>query len=42
MNTSEVARLIIGLRAAGWAEEKINDFLLWVGTGDNQYKPNSK
>ncbi len=42
MNMSEVARLIIGLRDAGWTEEKINDFLLWIETGDSQYKPNGK
>lgn len=27
MNMSEVARLIIGLRAAGWEEKDINDLL---------------
>lgn len=39
MNMSEVARVIIGLRAAGWDEAKINDFLLWIETGEDQYKP---
>lgn len=39
MNMSEVARVIIGLRAAGWSEAKINDFLLWIETGEDQYKP---
>lgn len=36
---SEVARLIIGLRAAGWDEKRINDFILWIETGEEQYKP---
>lgn len=39
MNMSEVARLIIGLRAAGWEEKRINDFILWIETGEDQYKP---
>lgn len=40
MNMTEVARLILGLRAAGWDEEKINNFLLWIETGEEQFKPN--
>ena len=39
MNMSEAARIIIGLRAAGWDEKKINDFILFVETGEEQYKP---
>lgn len=39
MTMSEVARLILGLRAAGWDEKAINDFILWVETGDEKYKP---
>lgn len=39
MNMQEVARLLLGLRADGWDEKKINDFLLWIETGDEQYKP---
>ena len=39
MNMTEVARMILGLRAAGWSEEKINNFLLWIETGEEQYKP---
>lgn len=35
----EVARLIEGLRAAGWSEKKINDFLLFIETGKEEYKP---
>ena len=35
---TEVARLIEGLRAAGWEEKKINDFLLYIETGKEEYK----
>lgn len=38
----EVARLLPGLRADGWSEKKIKDFLLWIVTGEGQYKPKSK
>lgn len=39
MNMQEASRIILGLRAAGWDEKSINDFILWVETGDPQYKP---
>lgn len=39
MNMTEVARLLLGLRADGWDEKKINDFLLYIETGEEQYKP---
>lgn len=42
MNMSEAARLIIGLRAAGWNEKDINDFILYIETGDERYKPKEK
>ena len=42
MNMSEASRVILGLRAAGWDEKDINDFILWVETGDEQYKPKTK
>lgn len=42
MTMSEAARLIIGLRAAGWSEKSINDFILFIETGDEQYKPKEK
>ncbi len=38
----EPSRVILGLRAAGWPEKEINDFILWIETGDEQYKPESK
>lgn len=39
MTMTEASRVILGLRAAGWAEKDINDFILWVETGDERYKP---
>lgn len=39
MNMTEVARLLLGLRAAGWSEKEINDFVLYIESGDEQYKP---
>lgn len=36
---SETARLILGLRSAGWDEKRINDFILWIETGEEHYKP---
>lgn len=42
MNMQEVSRIILGLRAAGWEEKSMNDFILWVATGEEQYKPEKK
>lgn len=39
MNMQENARLVLGLRSAGWSEKKINDFILYIATGEEQYKP---
>lgn len=39
MNMTEVARLLLGLRAAGWSEKEINDFVLYIESGEEQYKP---
>lgn len=36
---SEVARLILGLRAAGWPDDRITNFILWIETGEEKYKP---
>lgn len=38
----EVSHIILGLRAAGWIDTEIADFILWVGTGDGQYKPKAE
>ena len=37
VNMTENARLILGLKTAGWSEKEINDFILFIGT--KQYKP---
>ena len=42
MNMQEASRVILGLRAAGWNEKDINDFILYIETGDEQYKPKEK
>ena len=42
MNIQEASRIILGLRDAGWDEKSINDFILWVETGEEQYKPAEK
>lgn len=39
MNMSESARLILGLRSKGWTDTEIADFILWVETGNEIYKP---
>ncbi len=42
MNMQETSRMILGLRAAGWSEKEINDFLLYIESGEEQYKPKVK
>ena len=42
MNMQEVARMILGLRSAGWTEKEINDFMLFIETGEEQYKPENR
>ena len=39
MQMAEVARLIEALRALGLTGDEVNDFLLYVGKGDEGYKP---
>lgn len=39
---SETARIILGLRSAGWTEKEINDFILYIETGEEHYKPARK
>ena len=36
---TEASRVILGLHAAGWSEKEINDFILYIETGEEQYKP---
>lgn len=39
VNMTEVTRLILGLRSAGWSEKEINDFIVYIESGEEQYKP---
>ena len=39
MNMQENARLILGLRAKGWSDTEIANFLLYVESGEDQYRP---
>lgn len=39
MTMTEMMRLILGLREAGWSEAKINDFLIYIESGNETYKP---
>ena len=39
INMIENSRFILGLRNAGWTEKQINDFMLYIETGEEQYKP---
>lgn len=39
MTMQENARLILGLRSKGWTDTEIADFLLWIESGEEQYKP---
>lgn len=38
----EIARMILGLHSAGWTDKEINDFMLYIETGEEQYKPKKK
>jgi len=42
MNMTENARLILGLRALGISDTEIANFILYVETGEDQYKPKPK
>ena len=39
MTSQERVRIILGLRAAGWEERAITDFMLYIVSGEEQYKP---
>ncbi len=39
MNMRENARFKLGLCSAGWSEKQINDFMLFIESGDERYKP---
>ena len=42
VNMSETARLILGLRNAGWDEKDINDFILYIETGEGTVQTTAK
>ena len=42
MDMQENARIIIGLRSAGWSEKKSNDFIIFIESGDEQYRPGAE
>ena len=35
----KASRIILGLRAAGWDNDEILDFILWIAAGEAQYRP---
>lgn len=37
MDIATTARLILGLHAAGWPDEKICRFILWITSGEEQF-----
>ena len=39
---TETARLVLALRALGMSDTKIVNFLLWIETGEEQYKSKSR
>ncbi len=42
MNMQEMARMILGLRSAGWSDKEINDFARFIETGEDRYRPKEK
>ena len=42
MTMTEIARLITGLRKVGLSGDEINDFLIYIESGDEQYAPKEK
>ncbi len=42
MNMQEVVRLLTGLRDMGLPEKEINDFLMYIGSGNDVFRPRSK
>ena len=39
MNMQETSRLILALRSKGWTDTEINNLILYMETGEEQYKP---
>ena len=42
MEMQKIVRLLKGLRDLGLSEREINDFLIYIESGDDEYKPKSK
>lgn len=42
MEPPEVTRLIPGLRSKGWTDTEITDFILWMESGEEQYRPRAE
>lgn len=42
MNMTENARLILGLRSKGWTDTEIADFILWIESGEEQFRPKAE
>ena len=38
MQMTEIVRIILGLREKGWNDTDIANFILWIATGDEQYR----
>ena len=38
----QITRLIKALRAAGWTGDEITDLLIYLESGDEEYKPKKK
>ena len=39
MNLQEMVRFLMGLREIGLTEKEINDFLIYIASGNDEYKP---
>ena len=39
MDLTEIIRMIDGLRSMGMSDKQIIDFIFWLGTGNEKYKP---
>ena len=42
MTMTEITRLITGLRKIGLSGDEINDFLIYIESGDVKYEPKEK
>ena len=42
MTMTEITRLITGLRKAGWSGDEINDLMMYVESGKEEFLPKNK